>query len=87
MLSALHIVGFTASLLITVRNFSLVTDEGENVLQPNFDRRRLGDNVGTRRLTFKFNTLEKQFEFALSKSHPIFAPGATIRISGRVSLH
>lgn len=87
MLLLLHVVGFTASFLITVRNFSLVTDEGENVLQSNFDRRRLGDRIGTRRLSFKFSALEKHFEFTLTKSYPIFAPDLTIKISGRVSLN
>ena len=67
---------------ITLRTFSLVTDTGENVLHEKFDRRRLADRaIG--RLNLKFRAVEKQFEFAFEHSHPIFAPNATIKITGR----
>ena len=69
---------------IKVRNFSLITEKGENVLQPGFDRRRLRDSIASQRLTLKFNALERNFVFHLQKSHPIFAPDATIKLSGRV---
>ena len=72
---------------IKVRNFSLITEKGENVLQPGFDRRRLRDSIASQRLTLKLNALEKNFVFHLQKSHPIFAPDATIKLSGRVRLH
>ena len=71
---------------ITVRNFSLVTDKGESVLRPDFDRRRLSDSLSTRRLTLKFTVDQKRFEFEFQKSYPIFAPDATIKISGQVQL-
>ena len=70
-----------------MRNFSLTADNGESVLRPSFDRRRLDDSVATQRLTLKFNALDRHFAFQLRKSHPIFAPGATIKITGRVRLH
>ena len=82
---AFHLLGVTASLLasITVRDFSLVTDKGENVFQTNFYRRRLSGSI-LERLALKFNTAEKQFKFELESTHPIFAPGAKIKIIGRV---
>ena len=84
----LHVFGFTDSLLasIPVHNFSLVTDKGENVFQADFYRRRLAVGM-VDRLALKFNAEEKQFEFELESSHPIFAPGATIKITGRVRAH
>ena len=89
MLLLFHTLIITAGRLdvITVRNFSLITDNGESVLQPGFDRRRLRDSIASQRLTLKFNALEKNFVFHLQKSHPIFAPDATIKLSGRVRLH
>ena len=84
----LHVFGFTDSLLasIPVHNFSLVTDKGENVFQADFYRRRLAVGMADR-LALKFNAEEKQFEFELESSHPIFASGATIKITGRVREH
>ena len=81
----LHILGFTASLLasITVRDFSLVTDKGEDVFQAVSDRRQLQDSIMDR-IALTFNAMEKNFEFKLERSHPIFAPGATIEMTGRV---
>ena len=70
---------------ITLRTFSLVTSKGENVLHSDFDRRRLTDNFG--RLALKFNAFEKQYEFEFERSHPIFAPGATIKMTGHVRKH
>ena len=83
-----HFLGFTASLLasITVRNFSLVTDKDENVFQADFHRRRLSNGI-VDRLVLKFNVVEKQFEFVLENSHPIFSAGATIEMTGRVREH
>ena len=71
---------------ITLRTFSLVTNTGENVLHANFDRRRLADR-SIDRLALKFHALEKQFEFEFARSHPMFAPGATIKMTGSVSEH
>ena len=84
----LHILGFTASLLasITVRDFSLVTDKGEDVFQAVSDRRQLQDSIMDR-IALTFNAMEKNFEFKLERSHPIFAPGATIEMTGRVRKH
>ena len=84
----LHVLGFTASAVlasITVRNFSLVTDKGEDVFQTYFDRRRLRDSI-IDRIALKFNAMEKNFEFEFEISHPIFAPGATIEMTGRVQV-
>ena len=83
-----HVLGSTAKLRapITVRSFSLVTDKGENVFQTNFYRRRLAYNI-VDRLALKFNAGNKQFEFELENSHPIFAPDAVIEITGRVREH
>ena len=67
---------------ITVRTFSLITDKGENVLREDFDRRRLTDSFD--RLALKFHAFEKQFEFKLERSYPIFAPEATIKMTGSV---
>ena len=62
----LHVLGFTDSLLasIPVRNFSLVTDKGENVFQADFYRRRLAVGI-VDRLALKFNDGNKQFEFII----------------------
>ena len=68
---------------VTVHNFSLITDEGENVLHADFDRRRLTDS-SFNRLAFKFYAFEKDFEFELERSNPIFAPGGTIKMTGHV---
>ena len=83
-----HFLGFTASLLasITVRNFSLVTDKGEHVFEEDFYRRRLSNRI-VDRLALKFNAVEKHFEFVFENSHPIFSPGATIEMTGRVREH
>ena len=70
---------------ITVRKFSLVTNKGENVFHKDFDRRRLMDSF--RELALKFHAVEKQFEFEFRRSYPIFAPGATIKMTGRVRTH
>ena len=83
----LHVFGFTSSLLvsITVRDFSLVSDQGEDVFQTDFYRRRLKAKKSMAdRLALKFNAVEKHFEFEFERSHPIFAPGATIEWIGRV---
>ena len=82
---AFHLLGVTASLLasITVRDFSLVNDKGENVFQTNFYRRRLSGSI-LERIALKFNAAEKEFKFELESTHPIFAPGAKIKIIGRV---
>lgn len=81
----LHILGSIANLpdSITVSKFSLVTAKGENVLHADFNRRRLGDN-SVQRLFLKFNAVDKQFEFKFDHRHPIFAPGATIQMTGDV---
>ena len=91
MLLVLHVLGLTATFpdSVTVRNFSFVTDEGDNVLAPNFDRRRLSDRFAAssslaRRLTLKFSAAEHHFEFEFHKSYPIFADDATVRIVGQV---
>ena len=84
-----HVLGFTASALlapITVRNFSLATDKGQDVFKANFDRRRLQGTI-VARIALKFNALDKQFEFEFESSLPIFAPGATIEMTGRVREH
>ena len=67
---------------VTVSTFSLITDKGENVLRENFDRRRLTDSFD--RLALKFHAFEKQFEFKLERSYPIFAPEATVKMTGSV---
>ena len=69
---------------ITVRNFSFVNENGESVLRLGFDRRRLKGSAVRQRLTLKFGALGKYFAYQLRKSPPIFAPGATIKITGRV---
>ena len=89
MLAALCVLAVTAVHTIdepiAVRMFSLMTGKGENVLHEGFDRRRLADSFD--RLTLNFQALEKQFEFEFEPSFPIFKPGATIKIAGRVSEH
>ena len=67
---------------ITVHTFSLITDKGENVLREEFDRRRLTDSFD--QLSLKFKAFEKQFEFKLARSNPIFTPEATIKMTGNV---
>ena len=87
----LHVLGLTATFpdCVTVRNFSFVTDKGDDVLAPAFDRRRLSDRFAAspsaaRRLTLKFSAAEHEFEFEFHKSYPIFAADATVRIVGQV---
>ena len=89
MLSVFHISVLTASMLesVAVRNFSLLNQKKENVLQPDFDRRRLSDSFATRSLTLQFDAVEKHFEFEFQRSRSIFARGTTIKISGRVRLY
>ena len=70
---------------IIARNFSLVTDTGESVLHDQFDRRRLASGGVTDRLSMKFFAMNKLFEFQFEPSYPIFLPGATIKMTGRVS--
>ena len=85
----LHVLGFTTSALvasITVRDFSLVTDQGEDVFQADFDRRRLQASI-VARLALKFNAIGKHFEFEFERSHPLFTPDATITMTGRVCGH
>ena len=85
---ALHVFGLTCIAKlpesITVRKFSLLTSKGENVFDNNFARRRLSDN-SVDKLVFKFSALDEQFEFEFERRYPIFAPGATIKMTGRVS--
>ena len=85
---ALYVLGIAANPLdsIIVRNFFLETDEGENVLHQHFDRRRLADS-SVERLALKFNALGEQFNFEFERSHPIFEPGLTIKMAGRVREH
>ena len=54
------------------------------MLHADFDRRRLADRL-TDRLALKFHAVERQFKFGFQRSHPIFAPGTTIKMTGRVS--
>ena len=79
-------VADTSQESVTVRKFSLVTDEGENVLHADFDRRRLADSSFDR-LAFRFYAFGKHFEFELERSYPILAPGATIKMTSRVRSH
>ena len=68
----------------TVRTFSLLTKTGESVLHAHFDRRRLAHrSIG--RLALKFLVDEKQFEFELARSYPLFASGAIIKVTAGVS--
>ena len=85
---ALHILGFIAKLQhsITVRKFSLLTSKGENVLHKNFDEKRFV-HTGIDRLIFKFNAMGKEFEIDFRRHHPIFALGATIKMTGDVREH
>lgn len=69
---------------IALREFSLVTKRGENVLQLNFNRRRLRHSANNR-LALAFDAFEQRFEFEFEPSYPIFAPGARIKITRRVS--
>lgn len=87
-IAVFHVLGIAATPLnsITVREFSLETDKGENVLHPHFDRRRLVDFT-VNRLALKFNALGDQFKFEFERSHPIFEPGLTIKMAGRVREH
>ena len=83
----LCIVGITSTPQdsISVRIFSLVTHNGENVLHEGFDRRQLGDKDD--KLSLQFQAVDKQFEFDFHRSYPIFAPNATIKITGSVREH
>ena len=84
-IAALWILAITSTSpdSITVRTFSLVTSEGENVLHEDFDRRRLSNSFG--RLALKFNAIGKQFKFEFRRTYPIFAPDASIKMTSRVS--
>ena len=85
---ALHILGSVAKFpdSITVRKFSLLTSDGENVLHHHFDKRRL-EYASVDRLALNFNAAGKQFEFEFQRQHSIFAPGATIKMTGDVRGH
>ena len=85
LVAAIHILGFIANSpdSITVRKFSLVTAKGESVLHTDFDRRRLRDNTVSK-ISLKFNAENEQFEFKFDRRYPIFAPGATIKMTGDV---
>ena len=89
MLLVFNLLALTASLLdsVTVRNFSLLNHKKENVLQPEFDRRRLSDSSPTHTLTLQFNVAATHFEFEFRRSYHIFATDATIKISGHVCLY
>ena len=87
---ALHILGFIANMIaklpdsITVRKFSLLTSKGENVFHKQFSRRRLAES-SVDKLIFKFTVSKKKFKFEFERRYSIFAPGATIKMTGRVS--
>ena len=66
---------------IVLHNFSLITTTGKNVWRTDFERRRLAVHA-IDRLALKFHAVEKKFEFELERSNPIFAPGATIKVTG-----
>ena len=76
--------GITFERSIILREFSLVTKRGENVLHSNFNRRRLACRSNNR-LALTFDAFDQRFEFELERSYPIFAPGARIKMTGRVS--
>ena len=83
--AALYILGIAhkPDESITVRSFTLLTSNGENVFHDDFDRRRLADNSDSS-LALKFHAVEQQFEFKFQRSHSIFAPGSTVEITGNV---
>ena len=89
MLLVFHLQALTASLLepVKVHNFSLLNHKNENVLKPDFDRRRLSDSSATKILTLQFNAEEMHFEFEFQRNYHIFAPDVTIKMSGHVRLH
>ena len=63
---------------ITLRTFSLATNNGEDVFHVEFDRRRLSET--TNRLALKFRAFDKQFEFEFRRSS-VFAPNAVVRMT------
>ena len=56
LLAALRSIVAALDERISVRDFSLVTDKGENILHESFNRRRLAD--GSRRLTLTFRAAD-----------------------------
>ena len=56
LLAALRSIVAALDERISVRDFLLVTDIGENILHKNFNRRRLAD--GSRRLTLTFRAAD-----------------------------
>ena len=49
--------------------------------------RHLEADSSVERLALKFNALGEQFNFEFERSHPIFEPGLTIKMAGRVREH
>merc|ERR1719174_143897 len=63
---------------IVVRKYSLVTENGMQVMHKNFDRRRLSGDF--EKLSLTFSARNRKFDFKLDRSdHDLFVPGMTVK--------